>query len=77
MPGQRTEKVFEAAIEHHQTTEDGYKRGDRKTARIDKIVAKVHEAIEKLREHRMALIPTTVIGKIDVRGFQPEETPCQ
>jgi type I restriction enzyme, S subunit len=41
---------------------------DRETAKIDRMVAKVEEAIERLREYRSALITAAVTGKIDVRG---------
>jgi type I restriction enzyme S subunit len=41
---------------------------DRETARIDALVAKVREAIERLKELRPALISAAVTGKIDVRG---------
>ena len=41
---------------------------DRETARIDALVAKIETAIERLREHRTALITAAVTGKIDVRG---------
>ena len=40
---------------------------DRETARIDALVAKVREAIERLLELRTALISAAVTGKIDVR----------
>jgi type I restriction enzyme S subunit len=40
---------------------------DRETARIDALVAKVHDAIARLRELRTALISAAVTGKIDVR----------
>ena len=40
---------------------------DRETARIDTLVAKIHEAIERLKELRTALISAAVTGKIDVR----------
>ena len=40
---------------------------DRETARIDALIAKVREAIERLREYRTALISAAVTGKIDVR----------
>ncbi len=40
---------------------------DRETARIDALIAKVREAIERLRELRTALISAAVTGKIDVR----------
>ncbi len=36
-------------------------------ARIDALVAKVREAIERLKELRTALISAAVTGKIDVR----------
>lgn len=41
---------------------------DRETAKIDRMVAKVEEAIERLQEYRSALITAAVTGKIDVRG---------
>jgi type I restriction enzyme S subunit len=40
---------------------------DRETASIDALVAKVREAIERLKELRTALISAAVTGKIDVR----------
>ncbi|HXF66129.1 MAG TPA: hypothetical protein VNK67_05455, partial [Burkholderiales bacterium] len=40
---------------------------DRETAKIDALVAKVREAIERLKELRTALISAAVTGKIDVR----------
>jgi type I restriction enzyme, S subunit len=40
---------------------------DRETARIDARIAKVNEAIERLKEYRTALISAAVTGKIDVR----------
>jgi type I restriction enzyme S subunit len=40
---------------------------DRETARIDTLVAKVHDAIDRLKELRTALISAAVTGKIDVR----------
>lgn len=40
---------------------------DRETAEIDALIAKVRQAIEKLREYRTALISAAVTGKIDVR----------
>ncbi|MBM3317980.1 MAG: restriction endonuclease subunit S [Candidatus Eisenbacteria bacterium] len=40
---------------------------DRETARIDALVAKVRDAIDRLRELRTALISAAVTGKIDVR----------
>ena len=40
---------------------------DRETAKIDALVAKVQEAIDRLKELRTALISAAVTGKIDVR----------
>jgi len=40
---------------------------DRETAKIDALIARVREAIERLKEHRTALISAAVTGKIDVR----------
>ena len=40
---------------------------DRETAKIDALVAKVGEAIDRLNELRTALISAAVTGKIDVR----------
>ena len=41
---------------------------DRETTKLDALVAKVREAIERLKEYRTALISAAVTGKIDVRG---------
>ncbi len=41
---------------------------DQETARIDELIAKVREAIDRLKELRTALISTAVTGKIDVRA---------
>ena len=41
---------------------------DRETAKIDALIIKVHEAIERLKEYRTALISAAVTGKIDVRN---------
>ena len=40
---------------------------DRETAQIDALIAKVREAIDRLKELRTALISAAVTGKIDVR----------
>jgi type I restriction enzyme, S subunit len=40
---------------------------DRETVRIDALIAKVREAIDRLKELRTALISAAVTGKIDVR----------
>ena len=45
---------------------------DRETAKLDNLIAKVHNAIELLKELRAALISAAVTGRIDVR----EETEC-
>ena len=39
---------------------------DRETAKIDGLVAKVEEAIARLKEFRIALISAAVTGRIDV-----------
>lgn len=41
---------------------------DRETARIDRMIKKIGEAIDKLQEYRSALITAAVTGKIDVQG---------
>ena len=41
---------------------------DRETAKIDGLVSKIHEAIDRLKELRAALISAAVTGRIDVRG---------
>jgi len=40
---------------------------DRETTKMDTLVAKVHQAIDRLKELRTALIAAAVTGKIDVR----------
>ena len=40
---------------------------EQETAKIDALVKKVHEAIDRLKELRTALISAAVTGKIDVR----------
>jgi restriction endonuclease S subunit len=40
---------------------------DRESARIDALITKVRDAIDRLRELRTALISAAVTGKIDVR----------
>ncbi len=40
---------------------------DRETSKIDRMVQKVEEAVERLQEFRTALITAAVTGKIDVR----------
>ena len=41
---------------------------DRETPKLTRLVSKIHEAIDRLREYRAALISAAVTGKIDVRG---------
>ena len=51
---------------------------DRETSKIDTLISKVHEAIDRLKELRAALISAAVTGKIDVRDEAdptPEATP--
>jgi type I restriction enzyme S subunit len=43
------------------------------TSKLDALIAKVREAIDRLREFRTALISAAVTGKIDVRGEVPGE----
>jgi len=45
---------------------------DRETAKIDALIAKVREVIERLKEYRTALISAAVTGKIDVRELGSE-----
>ncbi len=40
---------------------------DRETVKIDNLIAKVGEAMDRLKEFRAALISAAVTGKIDVR----------
>lgn len=40
---------------------------DRETGKIDELIAKVTEAIQKLKEYRTALTSAAPTGKIDVR----------
>ena len=46
---------------------------DRRTERIDALCSRVETAIERLQEHRTALIAAAVTGKIDVRDYAPVE----
>ncbi|MCL5959415.1 MAG: restriction endonuclease subunit S [Chloroflexi bacterium] len=41
---------------------------DHETARIDALITKVREGVDRLKEYRTALISAAVTGKIDVRG---------
>lgn len=43
---------------------------DEETAKLDALVGKVEEAVERLQEYRTALITAAVTGKIDVRGTE-------
>ena len=44
---------------------------DRETSNLDALVAKIEEAIDRLKEFRQALISAAVTGKIDVREEVP------
>ena len=44
---------------------------DLETAKLDALVGKVEEAVERLQEYRTALITAAVTGKIDVRTVKP------
>jgi type I restriction enzyme S subunit len=46
---------------------------NRETGKIDRLVARVHDGIDRLKEHRTALISAAVTGKIDVRE-EPHES---
>jgi type I restriction enzyme S subunit len=41
---------------------------DKETAKLDALVGKVEEAVERLQEYRTAIITAAVTGKIDVRN---------
>jgi len=41
---------------------------DRETVKIEPLIAKIREAIERLKEYRIALISAAATGRIDVRG---------
>jgi type I restriction enzyme S subunit len=43
----------------------------RETAKLDALIAKVRDGIDRLEELRIALISAAVTGKIDVRGEIP------
>jgi type I restriction enzyme S subunit len=45
----------------------------RETAKLDALTAEAERGIELLQERRTALISAAVTGKIDVRGFVPQE----
>ena len=47
---------------------------DAETERLDTLMARVETAIERLREHRTALITAAVTGQVDVRGAPPAGT---
>jgi type I restriction enzyme S subunit len=46
---------------------------DEEGERIEALIAKIGEAIDRLKEYRTALISATVTGKIDVRGEDEEK----
>ena len=41
---------------------------DSETAKIDALISRIRDGIEKLKEYSSALISAAVTGKIDVRG---------
>ncbi len=43
---------------------------NQETAKIDALIPRIREGIEKLKEYRVALISAAVTGKIDVRGVE-------
>ena len=47
---------------------------DRRTEQIDVLCSRVETAIERLQEHRAALVTAAVTGKIDVRNHQQVKT---
>ncbi|MEO6047374.1 MAG: restriction endonuclease subunit S [Candidatus Kapaibacterium sp.] len=55
------------AIPTSEIQEDVVNFLDRETSKIDALIVKVNEAIERLREYRTALIAAAVTGKINVR----------
>jgi len=50
---------------------------DEKEMTLRSLSTRINDGLEQLREYRSALISAAVTGKIDVRGFQPKEAPCQ
>ena len=42
---------------------------DRETSKLDALVGKVDDAVERLQEYRTAVITAAVTGKIDVSGI--------
>ncbi len=48
---------------------------DQETTKIDRLIAKVETAIERLQEYRSALITAAVTGQIDVRDEGEEGAP--
>jgi len=45
---------------------------DRETSKIDKLISKVQNSIDMLKEYRAAIISAAVTGKIDVRDWKKE-----
>jgi type I restriction enzyme S subunit len=43
---------------------------DKETAKIDRLISKVQDGVEKLKEYRTALISAAVTGKIDLRSHE-------
>jgi len=43
-------------------------RIDWEAGRVDSLIAKIRDGLDRLKEYRVALISAAVTGKIDVRG---------
>ena len=63
-------KQYWTALPPHDEQIEIAKYLDAETKRIDKLLAKVDEATERLTEYRSALITAAVTGKIDVREVE-------
>ena len=58
--------LFARPAKNEQTTIAAFLDGE--TAKLDSLITKIQEAIERLQELRTALISAAVTGRIDVRG---------
>lgn len=45
---------------------------DRETQRVDRLIGRVREAVDRIKEYRSALITAAVTGQIDVRTYRRE-----
>lgn len=50
---------------------------DTRMRETDSLIDQAGAAVSLLREHRSALISAAVTGKIDVRGWKPQDTPAE